>query len=129
MAVNFSWSARPWSILQQEMSSMKLCKSLLTCLISYSTFFIHCTNYFLHFSCIFFKDFIIFRERGREGEKEGESHQCVVASCTPHTGDLAHNPGMCPDRESNRQPFGLQPMLNPLSYTSQGSVACLPFLK
>ena len=24
------------------------------------------------------------------------------------TGDLAHNPGMCPDWESNRRPFGLQ---------------------
>ena len=23
-------------------------------------------------------------------------------------GDLAHNPGMCPDWESNQQPFGLQ---------------------
>ena len=30
----------------------------------------------------------IFRDRGREGEK----HQCVVASHTPHTGDLAHTP-------------------------------------
>ena len=31
------------------------------------------------------KDFylFIFRERGREGEKEGEKHQCVVASYTP----------------------------------------------
>ena len=41
--------------------------------------------------------FIIFRERGREGEREGEKHQCVVASCVPPTGDLAHNPGMCYD--------------------------------
>ena len=46
----------------------------------------------------FFKRFylFIFRERGREGEKEGEKHQCVVASHVPPTGDLAHNPGMCP---------------------------------
>ena len=29
-------------------------------------------------------------------------------SYTPHTGDLAHNPGMCPDWELNRPPFGLQ---------------------
>ena len=49
-----------------------------------------------------------FRERGREEEREGEKHQCVVASCTPPTGDLAHNPGMCPDWELNWQPFGLQ---------------------
>ena len=39
----------------------------------------------------------IFRERRREGEK----HQCVVASHIT-TGDLGHNPGMCPDWELNR---------------------------
>ena len=26
----------------------------------------------------------------------------------PQTGDLAHNPGTCPDRESNWQPFSSQ---------------------
>ena len=61
----------------------------------------------------------IFREKGREGEREGEKYQCVVASHVAPTGDLAHNPGMCPDWELNRQPFGLQPALNPLSHTSQ----------
>ena len=44
---------------------------------------------------------------GREGEREGEEHQCVVASLMPPTGDLARNPGMCPDWDSNRQPLGL----------------------
>ena len=44
---------------------------------------------------------------GREGEREGEKHQCVVASRTPPTGDLAHNPGMCPDWELNRRPLAL----------------------
>ena len=43
-----------------------------------------------------------------EGEREGEKHHCVVASYTPTTGDLAYNPGMCPDWELNQQPFGLQ---------------------
>ena len=52
--------------------------------------------------------FIYFREGGRESEKEGEKHQCVVASYMPPTGDLAGNSGMCPDWESNQQPFGLQ---------------------
>ena len=47
----------------------------------------------------FFK--FIFREQVREGEKEGEKHQSV-ASWTPPTGDLACNPGMCPDWELNR---------------------------
>ena len=38
----------------------------------------------------------------------GEKCQCVVASHTPPTGDLARNTSMCPDWESNRQPFGSQ---------------------
>ena len=44
----------------------------------------------------------------QRGEREGEKHQCVVASCAPPTGDLACNPGMCPDWELNQQPFGSQ---------------------
>ena len=48
----------------------------------------------------------IFRERGREGEREGEKRQCVVASHVAPTGDLTRNPGMCPDWESNQWPFG-----------------------
>ena len=58
-------------------------------------------SYLYLFYTIFLKRFysFVFRERGREGERE--KHQCVVASCTPPTGDLAHNPGMCPDWESD----------------------------
>ena len=56
----------------------------------------------------FFKDVIyLFSERGGRKEKEGKKHQWV-ASCVPPTGDMACNPGMCPDWESNRWPFGLQ---------------------
>ena len=70
---------------------------------------------------IIFNDFylFIFREGGREGEREEERHQCVVATHVAPTGELAHNPGMCPDWESNRQPLGSQPVLNPPSATSQ----------
>ena len=46
-----------------------------------------------------------FLERGRGWERGGEKHQCVVASHAPPTGDLTHNPGMCPDWESNQWPF------------------------
>ena len=53
---------------------------------------------------MFFKKIFIFRERGREGER----YQCVVASHAPPTGDLARNPGKCPDRELNWGPFGSQ---------------------
>ena len=50
----------------------------------------------------------MFRQKVREGEKEGEKHHCVVASRAPPTGDLAHNPGMCPAWELNQRSFGLQ---------------------
>ena len=49
------------------------------------------------------KDFIyLFLERGEGKEKEGVNHQCVVASHAPLTGNMTHNPGMCPDWESNQ---------------------------
>ena len=32
----------------------------------------------------------------------------MISSLMPPTGYLARNPGMCPDWESNLQPFGLQ---------------------
>ena len=59
-------------------------------------------------SNIFLKIFYlcIFRQKEREGDREGEKHQCVVASHTPPTGNLACNPGMCPDWELNWWPFG-----------------------
>ena len=60
-------------------------------------------------------------ELGREGEREGEKHQCVAASCMPHTGDLAHNPSMCPENQTG-DPLLHIPALNPLSHTSQGYV-------
>ena len=62
--------------------------------------------------CVFLKIlfifFFIFRERRREGEREDEKQQYVVASCTPATGDLAYNPSMKPDWQSNLQPFASQ---------------------
>ena len=55
---------------------------------------------------VFLNILFIFRKHRREGQREGEKHQCVVASGTPPTWDLAHNQGMCSDWEWNRQPFG-----------------------
>ena len=58
-----------------------------------------------------FKDLFYLFSVGREGEKEGEKHQCVVASHVPPpslTRNLARNPGMWPYWELNRQRFGLQ---------------------
>ena len=68
--------------------------------------------------------FVLFLER-EEGRKERNIHvwenHWLVASCIPQTRDLACNPGMCPDWESNLQPFSLWDYASPLSHTSQGS--------
>ena len=58
---------------------------------------------------LFKKDFIylFFLDRGERKEKEGETPQCVVASRAPSTGDLACNPRLCFDWESNQRLFGL----------------------
>ena len=57
-----------------------------------------------------FKDFTyLFLERGEGREKERERNINVwLPLMWPPTGHLAHNPGMCPDSELNRRPFGLQ---------------------
>ena len=62
-------------------------------------------------------------ERGRE-EKEGEKHQCVVASHVPLTGDLACNPGLCPDQHPNLSPSVCRPAPTWLSHSSQGCRGC-----
>ena len=59
------------------------------------------------------------REEGREEYRERNINMWLPLTCPP-SGDLACNPGMCPDWELNWQPFGSQPKLNPLSHTSQG---------
>ena len=64
-----------------------------------------------------FKDFYLFLERGEGKEKERERNINVWLPLTrPPTGDLARNPGMCPDWESNWQAFGSQAQAHPLSY-------------
>ena len=46
---------------------------------------------------------------GREEEREGDKHQCVVALQVPPTGELARNPGtLYSDWELNQRPFGSQ---------------------
>ena len=45
----------------------------------------------------FFKDFIyLFLDKGEGREKEGEKHQCVVASCMPPTGEASLQPRHVP---------------------------------
>ena len=71
----------------------------------------------------------IFRERGKEGEREREKHQGVVASHVPPRGDLARNPGATQAcaLTGNRtgDPLVHRPVLNPLSYASQGKTFTL----
>ena len=63
----------------------------------------------------------IFRERGREEERGRETSMCGCLSHGPTRGPrYPCNPGMCPDWESNLRLFSSQPILSPLSYTSQG---------
>ena len=56
--------------------------------------------------------------KGKGGRKRGRG--ISMCSCTPPTGDLAHNPGMCPDWNQTCNPLIHRPKLNPLSHTSQG---------
>ena len=60
----------------------------------------------VHFIKIFY--LFIFREWGREREKEGEKHQHVAASHVPPNGDVAGNPGMFCEWQLNQQSFGSQ---------------------
>ena len=58
--------------------------------------------FFVFVFVVFFLNFYLFiLEKGKEGEREGEKHQCVVASHVPPTRNLARNPGVCPDWEWN----------------------------
>ena len=91
-----------WFPSSLQGSSFPVSSNLIISLTSFQA-----AAFIVNFSFLFFLRLylFIFRERVREGEREGEKHQCVVASCMPSTGDLACNPGMCPDWGLNRQPF------------------------
>ena len=67
---------------------------VIVCTCIYTT---HFKKYFIH----------SFREKGREREREGEKHQCV--SHVPCIGDLARNPGMCPDWNQTGDPLVRRP--------------------
>ena len=75
--------------------------------------------------------FIYFRQRGREGEKEGEKHQCVVASHVPPTGDLTWLTAQASTLTGNPtgDPLVCRLALNPLSHTSQGHLPLILKIK
>ena len=50
----------------------------------------------------FFRVYLfIFRKKGREGEREGEKHQCVVPLMCPPLGTHPATQACAPDWESN----------------------------
>ena len=66
----------------------------------------------------------IFRERGRERNIDVREKHQLVASRLPPTRDLVCNPGMYPDWELNRQPFGLQDSAQPTELHQSGLCCC-----
>ena len=87
----------------------------------------------LYWLFLFFERFylLIFREKGREREGKGEKHQCEreTIGCLLYTlqPETTCNPVVCPDRESNEEPFVLRTTPQHLSYTSQAAVLCCCF--
>ena len=61
----------------------------------------------------------LFLER-RQGRREGERYQCVVASHTPPTGDPAHTQACALTGNRTGGPLVRKLALNPLSHTNQG---------
>ena len=64
----------------------------------------------------------LFLERGEGKEKEGEKHQCVVASHTSCTGDLAHTQACALTGNQTGNCLVCRPAFNPLSHTSQHKI-------
>ena len=54
---------------------------------------------------------------------------CGSLSHAHPTEDLAHNPGMCPDWESNQRPFGLQAGIQSTEPHQPGEVFIKDILK
>ena len=52
--------------------------------------------------------FIYLFLEGREEERERNINVWLPLTPSPTPRDLAYNPGVCPDWESNRRPFGSQ---------------------
>ena len=62
-----------WGPLPSTQDSMLQIFPILLCWVELNTFLSFLKRFYL----------FIFREKGREGEREGEKHQCVVASHVP----------------------------------------------
>ena len=70
----------------------------------------------------FLKDFIyLFLKRGREGKREGEKHQCMVASHTSPLGTWSATQACALTGNWTGDPLVCRPGLNTLNDTSLGS--------
>ena len=58
-------------------------------------------------------------------ERERNINVWLALAGSPAPGDLAYNPGMCPDWESNQSPFGLQAGAQPTEPNQPGLLSCL----
>ena len=71
---------------------------------------------------------VLILERGEGREREGEEHQCereTMIGCLRHApGHQVCNPGMCPDQESNRQPYGLWDGRCPTNWATPAGAPC-----
>ena len=63
---------------------------------------------------------IIFRDGGREGEREGEKHPCVVASHASLLGTWPTTQACALTGNRTSDPLLYRLVLNPLSHTSHG---------
>ena len=72
-------------------------------------YFLFLLRFYLLISICLFIIFIYlyFREGKGERKRGRETLECGCL-CAPPTGDLARNPGTCPDWDSNWRPFGSQ---------------------
>ena len=85
---------------------------------------------FISYTRVYFLKYFIylFLERGEGREKERERNiDHLIASCIPPTGDLACNPGMCPDWDLNLWPFGLWDNTQPTELYQSGQQVFLTY--
>ena len=73
-------------------------------------FSVYCSFFFL----------LLVPERGERRDKERERNTDQLPPACAPAGDQTCDPGMCPDRELNQRPFGLQVTPSQLSHTGQG---------
>ena len=78
--------------------------------------------FILFFKVLYFKILFIFifREKGKEGEREEGKHKCVVASQYPLLGTWPATQACALTGNQTGDPLVPKPVLNPLSRTSQG---------